>query len=505
MAMTLVDMSTSIVYPVLNAKDRQIRLLTFGCNDNGQISGNFTVVSLDQPPQYTALSYLWGSETPDCLMWIDGRPFWVRPGLFAYLQLAAAENTVGEGIFIDAICINQADVAEKSSQIALMGSVYEIAFQVTSWFGDGGQRVSRLVEKYPAILDPAVLHACLVREATVYLSLGDAEEVRTAVRLHLLPHEYWGRVWTAQEFILPSRLVLRVGGLRIDVASWFAMLGNLHVLPRDMLSARSMMASAARRNSDVQSSSAYHSDARDYDYTRCNNFAVGRIAKADTAQLHNGLLFRAILHFSEQECFVAQDGLFALLGLCRSSIVPDYTAPVITLYIQALFEGLGEIRNQYGGDSNNLEICKSSFIASLLSSLGLRLEHPAVFLVTQMAFDPTSALTVVSIEHVFQLNMDLWHSQPNRVLLCNNEQLELLARSQSKAAFWMFFRNVKENGRVAGLEGESRTFAEWVDYVDHVLRDLADSQRRTAGRLDEGGSVALHHFWRDYLQRSILV
>ncbi|KAK5732457.1 hypothetical protein LTR17_010513 [Elasticomyces elasticus] len=220
MATELVDMFTPIEYPVLNAEERQIRLLTFRYNDRGQISGHFKVVSLNQPVKYTALSYVWGSESPDCHIWVNLRPFLVRPGLFAYPQLAAAEKTIGHGIFIDAICINQEDTVERSIQVALMGSLYEQAFEVTVWFGEESHWLPELVDTSPAILDPAVLRSCLLREATDNLTAQDTLAITAIVRVYLLDHAYWDRVWTAQEFMLPNQLVLRLGLLKFDVASW---------------------------------------------------------------------------------------------------------------------------------------------------------------------------------------------------------------------------------------------------------------------------------------------
>jgi hypothetical protein len=85
------------------------------------------------------LSYCWGQEKAICKININGHPFYVRPNLFAYLQLLSQEED-STCIFIDAICINQDDLAEKSIQIGLMGDVYRLAIECVAWLGcDGGE------------------------------------------------------------------------------------------------------------------------------------------------------------------------------------------------------------------------------------------------------------------------------------------------------------------------------------------------------------------------------
>ncbi|KAK3645102.1 hypothetical protein LTR56_002680 [Elasticomyces elasticus] len=457
--------NTTIDYPVLNAKEREIRLLTVKFNERREIHGYFTVISLKQPVKYTALSYVWGSEPPECIIWIEYRPFGVRPGLFAYLQLAATEETVGQGIFIDAICINQMSVTEKGSQIALMGSLYEQAYEVTVWFGDGSSWLSQLVEKYPAIVDPAVLRSCLLREATEHLTAQDALDISAAIGGKVISHEYWGRVWTAQEFVLPNELVLRLGILRFDFATWFDVLRDPPGAnePISTLEVGSMQ--SARFTVSHSSRTPLH-ESHWREHIRCNQFAIGRISHADTAPLRKGLLFHAILYFSEQECCIPQDRIFGLLGLCKSGIRPNYDTPTIELYIEIYFKGIREIRSQFRGAELEMYECK--FVASLLSCLGIRLEHPAVFLVTLLAFDPMSDEAQKFIRHVFQLNMDLWHPQLNELLQCQG-LLELVGGLQSKAAFSAFFRLMKNDGRIAGYDGESYTVTQWLKYVDQAI------------------------------------
>ncbi|KAK3641186.1 hypothetical protein LTR56_011426 [Elasticomyces elasticus] len=488
-------MATSIKYPVLDAEQRQVRLLSFKFNERREILGHFTVVSLDQRPQYTALSYVWGSEPPNRLIWIDSQPFGVRPNLFAYMQLAAAEPTIGEGMFIDAICINQNDILEKINQVALMGSLYELASEVIVWFGANYHWVPWLVTKHPAIVDPVVLRSCLLREPSARLTIEDAEEVRNEVRDRLVYHVYWSRIWTAQEYLLSKQLTLRTGILILDDMSLCAQVEGL--FPKDLFSTlveENSMSARVTASSASRVGLQSEQGALKVNFIGCSNFALGRISYGDPGIPDKRFLYRAILHFSEQKCSLPRDRIFGLLGLCRSGIVPDYSTPMIRLYVQALFVGLRELRSQYENADHEIRLT-SVFVAGLLSCLGLRLDHPAVFLVTHMAFDPTLEATGRSIKYVFRVNMDLWHSQLNELLQCE-ELLTLVSGLQFKAATPIFLRILNGKGQVPALDGESRTLIEWLVYVDEVLWDLKKSQKRSDGRIDGREALAIHPRWQ---------
>ncbi|KAK5700198.1 hypothetical protein LTR17_023141 [Elasticomyces elasticus] len=152
-------------YPVLEAEQRQIRLLTVQKGDlEGDLACSLDVVSLDDAIEFTALSYVWGTEQPVCSIQVDGHTLWIRSNLHAYLILAADEQTKGRGIFIDAICINQNDTAERSSQVALMGRVYSQADEVVVWFGMEEEWTSLLLFKHPSTRDNDVFfHAAFRR------------------------------------------------------------------------------------------------------------------------------------------------------------------------------------------------------------------------------------------------------------------------------------------------------------------------------------------------------
>ncbi|KAK3385636.1 heterokaryon incompatibility protein-domain-containing protein [Podospora didyma] len=88
-------------------------------------------------PPYEALSYQWGSrhesQSPPTIA-INSILTPVTPNLHSALQQmrhAQRDRT----LWVDALCINQADAAEKDSQVQRMAAIYRLAERVLVWLG----------------------------------------------------------------------------------------------------------------------------------------------------------------------------------------------------------------------------------------------------------------------------------------------------------------------------------------------------------------------------------
>lgn len=84
---------------------------------------------------YVAASYVWGNGLPTSIIEVNGMSFNIRENLWHFLRVV--RNRYKSVLFwIDAICIDQDDVLEKSSQIRLMDRIYLNATVVYSWLGN---------------------------------------------------------------------------------------------------------------------------------------------------------------------------------------------------------------------------------------------------------------------------------------------------------------------------------------------------------------------------------
>lgn len=94
---------------------------------------------------YEALSYVWGSNTRSRTIILNSCVFPVTENL--YLALSRLRNRQLERIlWVDAICINQDDLNEKTKQIPLMRTIYAQAQHVTVWLGEAYEDGDKALE-----------------------------------------------------------------------------------------------------------------------------------------------------------------------------------------------------------------------------------------------------------------------------------------------------------------------------------------------------------------------
>ncbi|KAI0891533.1 HET-domain-containing protein [Annulohypoxylon nitens] len=148
---------------------------------------------------FMALSYVWGAVNPRKKIWVNGKSMEVNPGLFEVLtHIRKAMAPVP--LWIDAICINQQDIEERSREVRNMKKIYEECQVVLYWLG-----VAETDARYVTIngeLDGSV--------AMVFAEFGMVyDEKKHLVKddfnlclSTLLENPFWRRVWITQEFAL---------------------------------------------------------------------------------------------------------------------------------------------------------------------------------------------------------------------------------------------------------------------------------------------------------------
>ncbi|EPE03851.1 HET domain-containing protein [Ophiostoma piceae UAMH 11346] len=119
--------------------------------DQSRLRQRTQLPPLNFSPSFEAVSYVWGSaDNPvsiDVAFSPSGKPClnddftrltWkhlsVRRNLYDALNYLRLQDQT-RVLWIDAICVNQANDAEKSDQIVRMADIYNLAFRVLSWLG----------------------------------------------------------------------------------------------------------------------------------------------------------------------------------------------------------------------------------------------------------------------------------------------------------------------------------------------------------------------------------
>lgn len=318
------DDNLEFEYPQLDIQQSQIRLLVVDAVDTDNlIRCSLQSISLDSQPDYIALSYAWGSDSATGTIQVNGRAFRIRPNLHDFLATVAVEKLVGKALFIDAICINQADVAECESQIELMRQIYSGASRVIAWLGK-----LQLFADAPISVEKArILEVCediehrsmqlhkdwfKLNEADRNSELKELERMDNGVRYlqyaatYKVP--YWSGLWIVQEIILAKNLTIQVGKHEIDPEKYIA--GIVSNVPASYRDVDSMTIGQSLLEEGV-----LKSEIRLHDLITRRSSWRERINHGPPIKL-----FELLIRFSQQRSTNPLDQVFGLLGLAESRI-----------------------------------------------------------------------------------------------------------------------------------------------------------------------------------------
>lgn len=140
---------------------------------------------------YTALSYVWGSGEKPCQIFLDGRALAITRSLRDAL-LHVRDATRVRRVWADAICIDQLNIPERNSQVALMGRIYSEAANTVIYLGD-------------LTVDVSGIFAAASRQPH-YAAPVTAEDASGGVTVpavrDLVSRPWFKRVWIFQELVL---------------------------------------------------------------------------------------------------------------------------------------------------------------------------------------------------------------------------------------------------------------------------------------------------------------
>lgn len=208
---------TLFPYKPLDTARREIRLAYIApASQDAPIVCNLIHVSLNSDVQYLALSYVWGDPSRTLPIQLDGHTFQVTENLEAALRHVRLISTP-RTFWIDAVCINQTDIAERNQQVELMGAIYESAVQVQVWLGlasGSGPGILEAVDRLGQEIIEVGLDQLLVEQpasetterliAVIAAEFGQryANGVWLEELKEIFDRPWWSRVWVQQEFAL---------------------------------------------------------------------------------------------------------------------------------------------------------------------------------------------------------------------------------------------------------------------------------------------------------------
>lgn len=283
--------------------------------------------------KYEALSYVWGSPENTVEVYVrhsagsqsdhnNETPMTMHIGR----SLASALTHLRypdrpRRLWVDAVCINQADIEEREKQVKRMDSIYSLAQRVVIWLGpeaDDSTHALSTLAYFTAQVEFTKDNFGLASPAAAEPSWchGDTPlpyDARTGAALEALFCRPWfDRVWVLQEALLANRQAL----VQCGAASlpWTSLRGAMSILsgkPNLPLGLLDMM--------DVYSTAL------------------------ETAQQRG--LPQLLSLARRQRCTDPRDRVYGLLGLMSPAmaarITPSYTVPAVDVYRDTLLAHLG--------------------------------------------------------------------------------------------------------------------------------------------------------------------
>ncbi|KAJ3569671.1 hypothetical protein NPX13_g6005 [Xylaria arbuscula] len=157
-------------------------------------------IVLEPGADYEAVSYCWGDASITQPILLDGEPYSITLTLLGGLRYLRQEISPRK-LWIDSLCINQTDTAERSREILRMREIYRLARSVLIWLGDFAPftrlHVKRIFEHVArlASCSDEEQDAALIR-ATGYDELW---RMQSELREFIQTRRWFRRIWVLQE------------------------------------------------------------------------------------------------------------------------------------------------------------------------------------------------------------------------------------------------------------------------------------------------------------------
>ncbi|CAG8980665.1 hypothetical protein HYALB_00012993 [Hymenoscyphus albidus] len=238
--------STTPYQPLVSSSEIRLLLLMPGSTDS-PIQCSLVHTKIGENP-YEALSYEWGtsqSNEPSIYIFdascqalrmeykglsrfwlnkvrihpsnptgqISGAPRQVRHNLYHALSRIRLEHKE-RCLWVDALCIDQANHGERTHQVEMMGKIYQSAERVIAWLGEGNENDVLAMDTFRKI----IASSGWGRQDHPVISIGRNGNVKNGVdvlRVQAIvdwgSKSYWHRLWIVQELVLAKDLLVIVG------------------------------------------------------------------------------------------------------------------------------------------------------------------------------------------------------------------------------------------------------------------------------------------------------
>jgi hypothetical protein len=321
-------------YLPLNEDEKTIRLVTLDAgsfSDRIRVSLHTAVLSDESIPVYEALSYTWGSQKDpiDILVGPEENYLAVTRNLakaLPYLRYTDKPRI----LWIDAICVNQQDLKERSLQVQRMADVYSMADRVVVWIGTPSWKSDLALKAFKETayhvsvewatggqLKPAARDDVNPDFANKDIEVPFVAPTLIAM-IGVLSRPWFDRLWIWQEIQLANDKAIIVCGYE-DI-TW-----------KDFRKAVTCISTKAEGSSD----------SSELQYDLCN--VARKVLRLCFSHLDADFI-EMILNTRNSKCANPRDKVYALMGVMGKSVdkfpmqPPDYEKPVTEVYQETVVQ-----------------------------------------------------------------------------------------------------------------------------------------------------------------------
>jgi hypothetical protein len=222
---------------------------------------------------------------------------------------------------VDAICINQDNIAERNHQVGFMSSIYRQAHCVIAWLGPETGTSHKAMSFLNQICEGSV-------------PVADCDSLRFKENWHAIKSlcevPYWRRLWIIQEVVLASDILLCCGKDTLP--------GEAFINIRDLLAAYGKYRTW---NPDT---------TQEFPQLR----PVRLLQHRNRIESSDHTLFDILFEFGEAACQDPRDKIFGLFFLskqcCKAHVFVDYSKTAFEIFNDAISHYLDEhLEARFGG------------------------------------------------------------------------------------------------------------------------------------------------------------
>ena len=264
------------------------------------------------PVSFEALSYAWGSDEDSAYIFVGANSrLRVRHNvtqILRYLRDGITPGCTARTLWIDAICINQADDEEKGKQVTMMGNIYACAKSVLVWTGEPG-------------CDLQALQRSFEDERGNFRLESDG----TARLMQFFGTGWFTRRWVVQE-IMHAREAYVISGngtMHWQQFRYFVMILRKNIVSKSLTPSLGVILhhlsdlTAVRTAEDLSPCNEGCTDAR----------TMGLTVKAES-------MTTILTRYSTTGCADDRDRIYALQSLSSTCIPVDYHVSANELYVR---------------------------------------------------------------------------------------------------------------------------------------------------------------------------